>query len=194
MKPIPAQVMRTNLGTWAVPDCELPAIAARMTGVLPSEPYDPDFAGQKLKTVYFDTPAFDLRKARARKDKYLTLRLRCYVNEGSYALSVKTESEKYRVELPRGEARALLRARPVDPAEEFGQYLPAHLLTRLLEISRDQPLVPTVCLRAYRYAVENEQDRLTLDTDIATITGRPITPRCWNTSRRTSTSRLPTER
>ena len=73
--------MRTNLGTWAVPTDRLPCVAGVLLDVLPAEMYDPSFRGQALETTYFDTADFDLRKARVGKDRYLTLRVRCYRGE-----------------------------------------------------------------------------------------------------------------
>ena len=66
MQHLPAEDMRSNIGTWAVPSNQLPAIAKRMTDLFGTEAFDPTFLGQKLKTVYFDTHDFALRKARAR--------------------------------------------------------------------------------------------------------------------------------
>src|SRR5579872_4222230 len=76
MPPLPVAPLRTNLGTWAVPDAELPAVAAALLDALPAEPFDPAFRGQELETTYFDTPDFALRKARRRGGQYLTLRVR----------------------------------------------------------------------------------------------------------------------
>src|SRR5271166_5021357 len=103
MDPIEATTMRTNIGSWCVPAHDLPALGRILTDILPPEAYDPLFYGQELETTYFDTPDFDLRKARKQGDQYLTLRLRCYEpSDGSpdvYALSAKTEFEKWRLEI-----------------------------------------------------------------------------------------------
>src|SRR5260370_40461097 len=114
MQPLPTTPLRTNLGTWAVPTSRLPSVAGVLLDALPAEAYDPAFQGQALETTYFDTTDFDLRKARRGKDRYLTLRVRCY-GDASYALSAKTESEKWRAEIQSGPAR-LLPARAAAPA------------------------------------------------------------------------------
>ena len=49
MPPLPAPPLRTNLGTWAVPDADLPAVAAVLLDALPPEPFDPAFRGQELE-------------------------------------------------------------------------------------------------------------------------------------------------
>jgi hypothetical protein len=149
-----------------------------MLKVLPAERYDPGFRGQYLQTTYLDTPNFDLRKARLLKDRYLTLRIRCYspsskaggdYPQGSYALSAKTESAKFRVEMPKAVARLLLDS----PATDLlSQLLPADLYVRLLDLSSDRPLVPVVTVCAVRYAVEDAVSRFTLDTEIKTDTGK----------------------
>jgi hypothetical protein len=165
---LPAADLRHNLATWAVPRSQLPAVANVLHDVLPNERYDPHFRGQELRTTYFDTPGFALRKARRRKDRYLTLRVRCYRPSGgpeAYALSVKTERDKFRVEIDAAVADALLRGeRPVAPL------LPADLQARLLELAR-APLVPVVQVCARRYAVEDDRDRYTLDVDVRSDTG-----------------------
>ncbi len=109
--PLPAESLRKNLATWAVPTDLLPAVANVLHDLLPNEPFDPNFRGQALETTYFDTAAYDLRKARLSKSRYLTLRIRCYESPDgaySYALSAKTESEKWRIELTPGHAELLL--------------------------------------------------------------------------------------
>ena len=78
MDPLPASGLRMNLGTWAVPASLAPLVATRMLEQLPREMYDPDFCGQKLKTIYFDTQGLDLFKARKHQPRYLALRLRYY--------------------------------------------------------------------------------------------------------------------
>src|SRR5207249_89685 len=103
MQPLPT--LRSNLCTWAVVARDVPAIVAVMLDCLPREVYDPGFGGQYLQTTYFDTKNFDLRKARQKGAKYLTLRLRRYnptsgvagdYPDGLYVLSAKTETEKFR--------------------------------------------------------------------------------------------------
>jgi hypothetical protein len=178
MKPIPTGPLRSNLGTWAVTAGQLPMVAATMLGVLPREVFDPGFRGQHLETTYFDTANYDLRKARVGKDKYLTLRIRCYRQDGEdtvqYALSAKTESGKVRFPLDPKDAEAIL----------AGQYftwpqvlLPGDLQARLLELTGDAPLFAVVCVHARRYAVETtegEGQRLTLDAGVTTDTGKRL--------------------
>src|SRR5262249_43680333 len=106
--PLPARDLRSNLGTWAVPPALTPAVVALMREVLPCEPYDPEFHGQELETTYFDTLDFDLRKARRRGDQYLTLRLRRYRPSEAYAISAKTETDKFRTEIEPEQAEAIL--------------------------------------------------------------------------------------
>jgi hypothetical protein len=174
MQPLPAHDLRSNLGTWAVGPTDAVAVAAALLEALPREGFDPDFRGQELETTYFDTAGFDLRRARRRGDRYLTLRIRCYQAAGQeerYALSVKTESEKFRLELAPGQADDLLRA-GLGPGPAFAGLLPAHLLARLDELAGAGRLLPVVTVRARRYAVEDAQDRLTLDAGVTTDTGK----------------------
>jgi len=185
MKPIPAESIRNNLATWAVPTCALPAVAYRMRDLYPSEPYDDDFFGQYLQTTYFDTPKFALRKARQKGNRYLTLRLRCYTPaagaggqypDATYALSAKTEDQKARFEIAPNLATLFLLNKP--SLDLFGAILTPDLYARLLEISdtgnTDFPIVPVVTVCAHRYAVENDTDRLTLDVDTHTDTGKVL--------------------
>src|SRR5262245_15959864 len=109
MPPLPSGDLRANLGTWAVPPADLPAAARALADALPAEPFDPGFRGQDLATTYFDTPGFRLRRARLRRGRYLTLRLRCYRPAGgegpdAYALSAKTEAQKWRTPVELEEA------------------------------------------------------------------------------------------
>ncbi|HEV3259455.1 MAG TPA: hypothetical protein VG013_21495 [Gemmataceae bacterium] len=165
MQPLPTTTLRTNLGTWAVPTDRLPGVAGVLLDALPAEVYDPLFQGQALETTYFDTTGFDLRKARAGRDRYLTLRVRCY-GTASYALSAKTESEKWRAEIEPARAELLL-AGAASPADD----LPGRLRARLLELgAEDLGPVVTVCCR--RYAVEDDTDRLTLDVGVHTDAGK----------------------
>jgi hypothetical protein len=170
MQALPTTDLRTNVATLAVPTEHLPAIAYRMTRWLPPEAYDLDFQGQRLETTYFDTRDFTLRKARLRKKKYLTLRIRCYGSTDTYAISVKTEEGKFRREIQAEVAEFYIR-QGLTPAA-LGQVLPADLLARLLELTEGEPLVGVVTVSATRYAVENDQDRITLDTGICTNTGK----------------------
>jgi hypothetical protein len=170
--------LRSNLGTWAIPDCWLPAVAALLRQQWHTEDYDPQFQGQYLQTTYFDTPDFDLRRARRKGDQYLTLRLRCYRTgsaaggdspEETYALSAKTESEKFRQEIGAGAARWIL-----DGSPSWLDLLPANLQARLLALAEEADLQPVVTVCARRYAVENDQERLTLDVAIQTDTGKRL--------------------
>lgn len=170
MQPLPVTDLRTNTGTWAVLSRHLPALARQMTNALPTEDFDPEFLGQVLDTTYFDTRAFTLRKSRVKKDKYLTLRIRCYGPADTYALSAKTENQKHRQEID-GDLAELLLAGGIAPAF-WPDLLPADLLARLMDLVGSEPLVPVVTVRFRRYAVEDESDRLTLDTDIRTDTGK----------------------
>jgi hypothetical protein len=168
--PLPATDLRSNLGTWAVPDCRLPRLAFAMTTALPVEEFDRSFQGQHLFTTYFDTSDFALRKARVNKESYLTIRVRCYEPAGIYAFSAKTEQGKYRREIDSQLAEALLQTGI--HSHEWTDLLPADLVARLLDLAGDAPLVPVVCVGFRRYAVEDSQDRLTLDVDIKTDTGK----------------------
>jgi hypothetical protein len=180
MNDLPATDMRRNVLTLAISPCELPAVAYRMTQLLPAEQYDRTFKGQHLETTYFDTAAFDLRAARLKK-KYLTLRIRCYRARQSgtayrpedsytYALSAKTQDQKYRRELPSADAEYYL-TNGIQP-DELGKVLPGDLLARAIDLLDGEPLLPIVRIDFTRYAVESETDRLTLDTEIKTNTGK----------------------
>jgi hypothetical protein len=173
MKPLPANPLRANLGTWAVPARLLPAVARAMLDALPPEAFDPLFVGQNLDTTYFDTAGLGLRKARRKGDRYLTLRLRRYDAPGgppAWALSAKTEGDKWRAEVEADEAHALLDGPAPDTA--LRALLPAHLLARLVALVDGDPLGPVTCVHARRYAVEDDRDRLTLDVDVRADTGR----------------------
>jgi hypothetical protein len=171
--PIPTQDLRTNYGTWAVRACQLPAIGHFMHDALPNEEYDPHFYGQALETTYLDTQHFDLRKARLDKDKYLTLRVRCYAARDlpdAYALSAKTEDQKFRAEIPDAVAEALVSGE--DVTGPLGSYLPGDLLARLLELTSGKPVRPVVRINCQRYAIEDDEDRFTLDVDVRTDLGK----------------------
>lgn len=171
---LPAQDLRSNRGTWAVPYFAVPRAAYSMRHLLPPEKYDAGFMGQKLETTYFDTAAWDLRTARLKKDRYLTLRIRCYEahqQAEAYALSAKTEGQKFRVTLASEEAEAILQGGDENWPE---RYLPADLLARLHEVAGDDCLHPTAVVCCRRYAVENAQDRLTLDLDVETHAGKRL--------------------
>jgi hypothetical protein len=154
-----------------VPACRLPAVAGALLDALPREAFDPAFHGQALATTYFDTADFDLRKARAKGTKYLTLRLRCYGpaddRPAAYALSAKTEDRKWRVEVGPDSAHFLL----TTPAR-LVPFLPGDLAARLLELAGERPLLAVVTVRGRRYAVEDDRDRLTLDVDVNADSGK----------------------
>jgi hypothetical protein len=175
VQPLPASTLRRNLATWAVPPALLPAVAHVLHDALPNEVFDPHFLGQRLETTYLDTPSFALRKARLRGDRYLTLRVRCYqAPDGgeTYALSAKTEAEKWRAEVPAAWAEAVLAGISLDTA--LAGVLPGHLLARLQELTAGGSLGSAVTVCCRRYAVEDEEDRLTLDCDVATDTGKVL--------------------
>jgi hypothetical protein len=171
MKPLPAAELRSNLATWAVPVPQLPAVGNWMHDALPNESYDPHFRGQVVETTYFDTPAFDLRKARLAKGRYLTLRVRCYQNgQGeTYSLSVKTESEKWRQEITPGTAHGIVRG-----TVGLASLLPGHLAARLPELGAGDDLTPVVTVCCRRYAVEDDTDRFTLDVEVRTDLGKRL--------------------
>jgi hypothetical protein len=174
--------LRSNVGTWAVPTCQLPALTRQMLKALSSEKFDPDFDGQYLETTYFDTKSFKLRKARVKGNKYVTIRIRCYPRShatpldrgdlftGAYAISAKTESQKFRQKIDSNRAESLLGGGIV-PSALVG-IMPPDLIARIVELSEGESLHPVVTLCFRRYAVEDNQHRLTLDTDIESDTGR----------------------
>jgi hypothetical protein len=174
MGPLPSGSIRSNLSTWAVNAHSLPALGHWMHDLLPNEDYDPHFHGQELETTYLDTPAFALRKARKKGQRYSTVRLRCYGPSvpgaaDVYALSVKTGSTKFRVEVETPIAE-LIEARGL-PYPAAYDLLPADLQARLAELAGDNPLVPVVTVCCRRYAVEDATDRYTLDVHVKTDTG-----------------------
>jgi hypothetical protein len=170
MNSLPAQDLRSNLGTWAVPPALTPAVARVLLDALPREEYDPEFRGQELETTYFDTHGFALRKARRRGGRYLTLRLRCYQTGDVYAVSAKTENCKFRLEIQHWQAEAILGG----ATELLVEMLPVDLVARLMALTDGESLVPTVTVLARRYSVENDTDRLTLDVDVRTDTGKAL--------------------
>jgi hypothetical protein len=169
---LPAADLRSNLATWAVPNGLVPAVAARMRDLLPAEFYDLDFRGQVLQTTYFDTLDLDLRRARKKGERYLTLRIRQY-GEGcnaAYALSAKTESEKFRTVLDPETAERLLD--DLDPGLLWR--LSPNLMDRLDELIGKAGLIPAATVHARRFAVEDDRDRLTLDCDVHTGAGKSL--------------------
>jgi hypothetical protein len=186
MADLPATDLRRTVLTLAVLSERLPAVGYQMRALLPAEEYDLGFEGQYLQTTYFDTVCFRLRKLRLRKNKYLTIRIRCYAPhrppgasatgarrsypEGAYALSFKTENGKYRMAIDSDLAESLL-LHGIDGAENL-PCLPADLLARYLELVGDHPLYPVATVCFTRFAVESTTDRLTLDTAIQASTGK----------------------
>jgi hypothetical protein len=159
--PVPTEDIRNNIGTWAAPNCGLPAIGNFMHDVLPNEDYDPRFLGQYLQTTYYDTPAFDLRKARRIGDSYITIRTREYPG-GAIALSAKTDQEKFRLEVTGTDIDYLV------------SQLPANLQARLMSIAGSAPIIPVITVCCYRFAVEDDTDRYTLDVDVKTDTEKRL--------------------
>jgi hypothetical protein len=179
MNELPATDLRKNVLTLAVPNDRLAFVGYQMRTLLPAEESDPNFRGQFLQTTYFDSRCLCLRKARLKGKKYLVLRIRCYAPsqepgrnypEGTYALSLKTESGKYRVEMGSAVAEALLEHGITGPGDL--NYLPPDMLARYMELVDDRQLIPvgTVCMT--RYAVESTTDRLTLDCAVNTSNGK----------------------
>jgi hypothetical protein len=79
-----------NWAKFCVTTTQLPALAHFMHDYLKNEVYDPNFLGQDLETVNFDTPDFKLCKAREPSSRYATVRLRCYPN-GMHMFEVKDD-------------------------------------------------------------------------------------------------------
>src|SRR5262249_12943560 len=88
----------------------------------------------------------------------------------AYAVSIKTENEKWRQEIPRSLAHFLLSG--VDPTPTLAQLLPGNLFARLLELSQQKPLLPACKVCCARYSVEDESDRFTLDVGVHTTTAK----------------------
>jgi hypothetical protein len=186
MHDLPVTDLRSNVGTWAVPNGMVPALTKQMLDVLQTEQYDPEFAGQYLQTTYFDTRNFDLRKARLGRDRYIVIRIRCYAPSGGmptqsrghgadypesvYAISAKTEDKKFRQMIESDLAEYLLHGR-LDISAVSG-IIPSDLIGRITDIAHGEPLVPVVMIGFNRYAVEDGIHRLTLDLDIRSDTGR----------------------
>jgi hypothetical protein len=167
---LPAEEIRSNLGTWAVATRELPRVTRTLAALLPAEVYDPEFRGQDLRTTYFDTASLALRAARRKKVRYLTLRLRAYPGQ-VFAMSAKTEEQKYRCEVdPDRAARLLTGFRP----DVLSGIFPPDLIARLYELAGDNDLLPCATVRCRRFAVEDAVDRFTLDVDVATDIGKRL--------------------
>lgn len=179
MQTLPANDLRQNVLTLAVPNERLPGVGRMMRSLLPAEEYDPDFLGQSLQTTYLDSPSLLLRRARLKKSRYCTVRIRCYAPpqkpgrnypEGIYALSVKTEGGKWRTQPEPWKAEdALSKSNALDV---LAGELPGDLLARLLDLLDAEPLVPAVTVCFTRYSVESSTDRLTLDCGIGTSNGK----------------------
>ncbi len=179
MNPIPATDLRSNVGTWAVPNWRVPALAKQMLDILQPETFDPNFTGQYLQTTYFDTRNFDLRKARMRRARYIVIRIRCYARaqgagaeypETVYAISAKTEDKKFRQMIEPDLAEYLLHGQ-LDVRSVSG-IMPSDLIGRIADIANGEPLQPVVTICFNRYAVEDSIHRLTLDLDIHSDNGR----------------------
>jgi hypothetical protein len=166
--------LRTNLATWAVPVDLVPAVTEIMLESLPAEDYDPAFKGQHLETIYFDTQKLELRKNRRAHDQYITVRVRCYdsITGDAYALSAKTEQEKFHLPIDERTAEHLISGD--DPGPALATLLPGHLLARLLDVSHSRRLMPVVKIMCRRYAREDDRDRLTLDLCVRTDTGKRL--------------------
>jgi hypothetical protein len=172
MTPLPTGDVRTNLGSWAVSTYQLPAVANKLHDWLKNEPYDPNFLGQGITTTYFDTRKGKLRQTRVSKDKYLTLRVRCYQAPElpeAYALSAKTESEKFRMEITGEDALAFQKGQA-----RWGDFLPGNLYARLLDISQEEEILPKIQVTCKRFAVEDNVRRFTLDVDVRTDLGKVL--------------------
>ncbi len=87
-----------------------------------------------------------------------------------YALSAKTESEKWRLEIGPDQADWLLSQGGVFPVS-WAMLLPANLQARLSQLVGDEPVYPVVKVCCRRYAVEDAQDRFTLDVNTYTNRG-----------------------
>jgi hypothetical protein len=179
MQQLPATDLRQNVLTLAVAEERLPGVGHMMRSLLSAEEYDADFQGQYLQTTYLDTNTLALRRARLKKDKYCTARIRCYAPiqqpgrnypEGAYALSIKTEEGKWRTPLESWVAEDAL-TKP-NALQVLRDQVPGDLLARLFDLCGDEPLLPAVTVCFTRYAVESSTDRLTLDCGIVTSNGK----------------------
>ncbi len=179
MNSLPAADLRSNVGTWSVSSWQLPALASQMLAVLAPEKYDPDFRGQYLQTTYFDTKTLALRKARLKGDKYVTIRIRCYApgagpgekySKGVYAISAKTESQKFRQQIDSQYAEGLL-CGGIRPSELVG-IVPPDIIARIADLAPEAMLIPIVTVCFERFAAENDKHRLTLDVEISSDTGK----------------------
>lgn len=178
-KDLPAADLRSNVGTWAIPNFQLPALSKQMLDLLAPEKFDPDFKGQYLQTTYFDTRNFDFRKARLNKEKYVTIRIRCYAPthgagtdypDGTYAISAKTESKKFRVQVASDYAETLLYG-GITPSILAG-VLDPDIIARVADLSGGLDIIPVVTICFNRYAAEDDKHRLTLDIGVCSDNGK----------------------
>jgi hypothetical protein len=174
-RPLPAPDLRTNRGTWSLPNHTLPALGAIFCNNWNTEQFDRELLGQFLETYYLDTDKLQLRKARKQGDRYLTLRIRCYSpakrvfpTDDAYALSAKTEDQKFRLPIPEDAAHRILDG----DIDALAPLLPPELLARFLELTDASPVTTATKVMCRRYAVEDDQDRLTLDTNVRTAAGK----------------------
>ena len=94
---------------------------------------------------------------------------RIYPPNDAYALSAKTEDQKF-FRLPIAEDVAY---RIVDgDIDALAPLLPHELLARFLELTDASPVRTATMVMCRRYAVEDDQDRLTLDTNVRTPVGK----------------------
>jgi hypothetical protein len=123
----------------------------------------------------------DLRKARLRRKRYLTLPIRKYAACGladiarpdAFALSAKTESTKFLADLDAARAEAALRD-AVALTELLHAALFAELLARLLDLTAGLAVAPIAVVSCRRYAVEDDRDRFTLDLAVRTDIGKSL--------------------
>jgi hypothetical protein len=178
---LPASTIRSNLWTWSVPAACVPAVALQMTDALSPEQFDPNFLGQWLQTTYFDTQQRALRKARLTRPDYVTLRLRSYAQAASaggiyptpaFAVSAKTQDVKTRVDVAPAVASQLVK--DGSDLDLWAQLLPPDILARLLALAGELPLMAVVTATCTRYATEDDNLRLTLDTNVCTDSGKAL--------------------
>jgi hypothetical protein len=60
---------------------------------------------------------------------------------------------------------------PDDRGRTLADLLPAHLLARRHDLAGDEPTVPVAAVCCRRYAVEDNEERFTLDCEVQTDTG-----------------------
>jgi hypothetical protein len=112
-------------------------------------------------------------KARKEGEQYLTLRIREYPAQVFY-LSAKTESQKFRTAISSAEVAQHYLSEGLAQGD-LEMLLPADLLARAYGLTKTAArLVPVVSVGCRRYAVENDDDRLTLDVHIVTDRGKTL--------------------